>query len=203
MSLAAVQVGVRVAYAIAAASVPTSIPLMTASPASEAELVRRARGGDLGAFETLYRDHVGRVYAVSLRMVADPALAEELTQEAFVRAWRRLASFRGTSAFGTWLHRLAVNVVLDALRARRRWHERFTDEPPARPPAAPARDPAGAMDLERSIARLPPRARAVFVLHDIEGYKHREIARLLDVSVGACKAHLHRARRRLREELER
>jgi RNA polymerase sigma-70 factor (ECF subfamily) len=176
---------------------------MTVSFDSESDLVRRARRGDVDAFEELYRGHVGRIYAVSLRMVADPALAEELTQEAFVRAWGKLASFRGTSAFGTWLHRLAVNVALDAMRARRRWRERFSEELPARPPAAPATDPAGALDLERCIALLPPRARAVFVLHDVEGYKHREIARLLDLSQGACKAHLHRARRRLREELER
>ena len=193
----------RVAYAIAAGSVDTPIPLMTASPASEADLVRRARRGDVDAFEGLYRGHVSRIYAVSLRMVADPTLAEELTQEAFVRAWRKLGSFRGGSAFGTWLHRLAVNVVLDALRSRRRWRERFSDELPARPPAAPVRDPAGSLDLERGIAQLPPRARAVFVLHDVEGYKHREIARLLDLSVGASKAHLHRARRRLRQELDR
>ena len=191
------------AYAIALDGAGTRIPAMTASFDSEADLVRRARRGDVAAFEELYRGHVGRIYAVSLRMVADPTLAEELTQEAFVRAWRKLASFRGSSAFGTWLHRLAVNVVLDALRARKRWRERFSEEPPARPPAAPPRDPVGSVDLERSIAQLPPRARAVFVLHDIEGYKHREIARLLDLSVGASKAHLHRARRRLREELER
>jgi RNA polymerase sigma-70 factor (ECF subfamily) len=177
--------------------------MMTASPDSEADLVRRARRGEVDAFEDLYRVHVGRIYAVTLRMVTDSGLAEELTQEAFVRAWRKLGSFRGTSAFGTWLHRLAVNVALDALRARRRWHERFTDEPPPRPAAAPAVDPAGALDIERSIALLPPRARAVFLLHDVEGYKHREIARLLELSVGACKAHLHRARHRLREELDR
>ncbi len=179
------------------------IPVMSAPRDSEADLVRRARRGDVDAFEDLYRGHVERVYAVSLRMVADPSLAEELTQEAFVRAWGKLGSFHGASAFGTWLHRLAVNVVLDALRARRRWRERFSEEPPAHPPAAPVGDPAGVLDLERSIAMLPPRARAVFVLHDVEGYKHREIARLMGLSVGACKAHLHRARRRLREELDR
>ena len=193
----------RAAYAIAVDGAGFRIPVMTASFDSEADLVRRARRGDVEAFEELYRGHVGRIYAVSLRMVTDPALAEELTQEAFVRAWRKLASFRGTSAFGTWLHRLAVNVVLDALRARRRWRERFSEEPPARQPATPERDAAGALDLERSIAMLPPRARTVFVLHDIEGYKHREIAKLLELSVGASKAHLHRARRRLREELQR
>ena len=203
MALAAVQEGVRAAYAIALDGAGATIPAMSASFDSEADLVRRARRGDVEAFERLYRDHVGRIYAVSLRMVADAALAEELTQEAFVRAWRKLGSFRGTSAFGTWLHRLAVNVTLDALRARQRWRERFSEEQPERPPAAPPKDPAGSLDLERSIAELPPRARAVFVLHDVEGYKHREIARLLDLSVGACKAHLHRARRRLREELTR
>lgn len=179
------------------------LQLMTAMPASEPDLVRRARRGDVEAFEELYRGHVGRIYAVSLRMVADPELAEELTQEAFVKAWSRLASFRGTSAFGTWLHRLAVNVVLDALRARARWQDRFSPDPPARQPAAAQRDHAGSLDLERGIAQLPPRARAVFVLHDIEGYKHREIARLLGLTAGASKAHLHRARRRLREELDR
>ncbi len=195
--------GVRASYAIATGGLTARMPMMAGSPDSEADLVRRARGGEIEAFEDLYRAHVGRVYAVTVRMVADPGLAEELTQESFVRAWRRLSSFRGTSAFGTWLHRLAVNVALDALRARRRWHERFTDEQPACPPTASTADPAGALDLERGIAQLPPRARTVFVLHDVEGYKHREIAQLLELSVGACKAHLHRARRRLREELNR
>lgn len=193
----------RAALAIATGGAECRIPVMTAPRDSEAELVRRARRGEVDAFEELYRGHVGRVFAICQRMVADPPLAEELTQEAFVRAWSKLGSFRGSSAFGTWLHRLAVNVAVDALRARRRWRERFSEEPPARPPAAPRRDPAGALDLERSIAALPPRARAVFVLHDVEGYKHREIAGLLELSVGACKAHLHRARRRLREELDR
>ncbi len=155
---------------------------------TEAELVRRARHGDVEAFEAIYRGHVGRIYAVSLRMVADPALAEELTQEAFVRAWQRLRSFRGTSAFSTWLHRLAVNVVLDRLRARRRRRERFGDTLPPEPLAAGLAEPGAALDLERGIAQLPPRARAVFVLHDVEGYKHREIAELLGLSVGACKA---------------
>ncbi|MFQ5350264.1 MAG: RNA polymerase sigma factor, partial [Thermoanaerobaculia bacterium] len=133
----------RLSYAIAAGGPARRIPLMTVPLDSEADLVRRARRGEVEAFEQLYRGHVGRIYAVSLRMVADPSLAEELTQEAFIRAWSKLASFRGTSAFGTWLHRLAVNVVLDAMRARSRWRERFSDEPPARPPVAPAADPAG------------------------------------------------------------
>jgi RNA polymerase sigma-70 factor (ECF subfamily) len=181
----------------------SGIPVMAAPLETEADLVRRARAGEVDAFEQLYRGNVGRIYALCLRMVADPEMAEDLTQEAFVRGWRKLASFRGTSAFGTWLHRLAVNVVLDALRARRRWRERFEEESPEGAQAALVRDPGGVLDLERSIAALPPRARAVFVLHEVEGYKHREIARLLDLSVGACKAHLHAARRRLREELDR
>ncbi len=173
------------------------------APESEADLVRRARRGDARAFEAIYRGQVGRVYALCLRMVADPAQAEELTQEAFVRAWRKLGSFRGSSSLPTWLHRLTVNVVLDFLRSRQRWRSRFTDALPPEPSAPARRDPAQVVDLERAIARLPPRARAVFVLHDVEGLRHREIARLLDISVGACKAHLHRARHRLREILRR
>lgn len=190
----------RTASAALGLETAAGLPAMTASP-TEGELVRRARGGDLAAFESLYRRHVGRIYAVSLRMVADATLAEELTQEAFVRAWRKLASFRGGSAFATWLHRLAVNLVLDRLRSRRRRRE--LDQEAAAPPRSAPADPAAGLDLERAIARLSPRARQVFVLYDVEGYRHHEIAEMLGLTVGATKAHLHRARRRLREELAR
>lgn len=175
---------------------------MAAGADVDAELVRRARGGELGAFEHLYRRHCGRVYALCLRLTADAGSAEELTQEAFVRAWRRLGSFRAASSFGTWLHRLAANLSIDALRARQRWHQRFIGGELPEASSAPA-DPAAAVDLERAIATLPPRARAVFVLHDVEGYRHREIARMCGLSVGTSKAHLHRARRKLREVLDR
>lgn len=164
-------------------------------------LVRRARQGEVGAFEGLYRLHVGRVFALCRRMTGDPALAEDLTQEAFVRAWRNLASFRGESAFSTWLHRLTVNVVLAHLRGRggRReglevetWDEAL--------PSTPSH-PGEAVDLERAIARLPLRARTVFVLHDVEGFRHDEIATLAGMAVGTSKAQLFRARRLLREAL--
>jgi RNA polymerase sigma-70 factor (ECF subfamily) len=180
----------------------------------EAELVARARAGDAAAFERLYRAHAGRVHAVCLRLLADRGRAEEATQDAFVRAWRRLGSFRGESAFGSWLYRLAANVALDLLRSERRraggladWDAEGED-----PDGAPARDlpeppsarrqPGAALDLERAIRTLPPRARAVFVLHDLEGYRHGEIAGLAGIAEGTSKAQLHRARKLLREILQ-
>jgi len=139
---------------------------------------------------------------VCRRMCGDQALAEDLTQEAFVRAWQKLSSFRGDSAFSTWLHRLAVNVVLGHQRASSRrdvreaaamspYSERFQGE----------ERPGQVVDLERAISGLPERARTVFVLHDVEGYRHREIADLAGMAVGTSKAHLSRARRLLREAL--
>ena len=166
-------------------------------------LVRRAQQGEIGAFEGLYRTHVGRVYALCRRMTADPALAEDLTQEAFVRAWERLATFRGESAFSTWLHRLTVNVVLAHFRAADRRDGR--DGAEALDGLADAltipTQPGASLDLERAIARLPQRARTVFVLHDVEGYRHDEIAVLAGMAVGTSKAQLNRARRLLREAL--
>ena len=167
--------------------------------------VRRAQEGDTAAFEQLYRDNVGRVYALCLRLSGDSVKAQELTQDVFVRAWEKLGGFQGKSAFSTWLHRLAVNVVLGDRRSEGvRVHRVYsTDEPekfdmPARSP-----DPGTAMDLERAIAQLPPGARAVFVLHDVEGYRHEEIATMQGTAVGTCKAQLHRARKLLREALGR
>lgn len=173
----------------------------------EAELVRRARAGDAGAFERLYRAHAGRVHAVCLRVLADRGHAEEATQDAFVRAWQRLGSFRGESAFGSWLHRLAANVALDRLRRERRRAGGIVGDgldPDGAPESAPAaRAPEGAgIDLERAIRALPPRARAVFVLHDLEGYRHGEIADLAGIAEGTSKAQLHRARKLLRETLQ-
>ncbi|HEX6644347.1 MAG TPA: RNA polymerase sigma factor [Gemmatimonadales bacterium] len=166
--------------------------------------VRRAQAGDAAAFGELYRAHAGRIHALCLRLEGDAARAEELTQDVFVRAWERLASFRGESAFGTWLHRLAVNVVLADRRSLWRRGRRilFTDDPAAfeRPAEGPALQAA---DLEVAIAGLPPGARAVFVLHDVEGYTHEEIARLAGIAEGTSKAQLFRARRLLREALDR
>ena len=174
----------------------------------EAELVRRAQAGDRVAFEQLYRDNVGRVYAVCFRMAGTADLAEELAQDVFVRAWQKLGSFRGESAFSSWLHPLTVNVALSERRSRRRRVARVmtTDDLTAfeRPgPSAHFDGPAAGFDLERALATLPPGARAVFVLHDVEGYKHEEIAELTGVATGTSKAQLHRARRLLREALTR
>ena len=169
----------------------------------ESILVRRARQGAAGAFEALYRANAGRVFALCLRMSGRRDVAEELAQEAFVRAWRNLGSFRGDSAFSTWLHRLTVNVVLGHHRSRirRELRESPSDVIEAAAEAAPASEPGVAVDLERAIAGLPDGARTVFVLYDVEGYRHEEIGRLLGVAVGTSKAQLHRARRLLREAL--
>jgi len=169
----------------------------------ESGLVRRAQRGDTGAFEKLYRRNAGRVYGICLRMTADPARAEELTQDAFLRAWERLGSFRGESRFSTWLHGLTVNLVLGDRRARSRRPQASTGDAAAerfegRQIGAPQGD---RRDLERAIAALPEGARAVFILHDIEGYRHDEIAAFTGVTAGTSKAQLHRARRLLREAL--
>jgi RNA polymerase sigma factor (sigma-70 family) len=170
-------------------------------------LVSRARTGDVAAFESLYRRHRDRIYALCWRLGGcDHGLAEDLLQEAFVRAWKKLDSFRGDSRFGTWLHRLSVNVALSDRRTRvrrTRW-EVPMDETIDRAAAGQRDVNAGSrMDLERAIAVLPQRARAVLVLHDVEGYRHAEIARLTGMAVGSSKAQLHRARKLLRKELER
>jgi RNA polymerase sigma-70 factor (ECF subfamily) len=171
------------------------------------EQVRRACAGDRGAFENLYSRHRNRVYGIVWRLSGgDSALAEDLLQEAFVRAWQKLDSFRGESLFATWLHRLAVNVALSDRRIRIKRLERETAlEGAAERTAAGAKDVyAGErMDLEQAIASLPERARTVLVLYDIEGYSHAEIAEMAGMAVGSSKAQLHRARRLVRDRLDR
>jgi RNA polymerase sigma-70 factor (ECF subfamily) len=170
---------------------------------TERRLVRDAQNGDLLAFERLYRDNERKVFALCLRMSSDGALAEELTQEVFVRAWRKLGSFRGDSAFSTWLYPLTVNVALSERRSRRRRDARIlaTDDPASleRAPGTPR--PEAGFDLQKAMAALPPGARAVFVLHDVEGRTHGEIAAMLNLAAGTSKAQLFRARRLLREAL--
>lgn len=171
---------------------------------TESTLVEQARGGDVGALEALYRKHSGKVFAICLRMAGDSDLAEEWAQDAWVRVWERLESFRGESAFTTWLHRLTVNVVLDRRRSDARRRKRIEQAGEmARMDDNGAREaPAGMrMDLERAISMLPDGARTVFLLYDLEGYRHREIADRLGVAEGTVKAQLHRARRMLREAL--
>lgn len=175
------------------------------NPMSEADLVRDAQRGDTAAFEELYRLHVSKIYGLCLRMCSNPAKAEDLTQEAFVRAWQKLGSFRRQSSFSTWLHRLAVNLVLGNLRSTGRWESSLTaiDSLPEIGDGGASAKPEIAVDLQRAISQLPPQARMVFILHDIEGYKHHEIATLCGLAVGTSKAHLHRARKQLREGLQR
>ena len=188
----------------AAAGVTT---LSGATGAREEELVAHARKGDHAAYESLYRLNRDRVYGLLWRMSGGQhALAEDLLQEAFVRAWQKLDSFRGDSQFGTWLHRLAVNVALSDRRTRLRQagKEVALDEQVYRTAVGSEDVHADKQrDLERSIAKLPERARTVLVLYDIEGYQHAEIAEMTGMAVGSSKAQLHRARKLLREELSR
>jgi RNA polymerase sigma-70 factor (ECF subfamily) len=169
-------------------------------------LVQRTRNGDRAAFEELYRRHRDRIYGLLWRLAGgDAALAEDLLQEAFVRAWQKLDSFRGESRFGTWLHRLSANVALTDRRTRVRRLERETPLEGALERSASGDRNVRAMeqlDLEAAIAGLPERARAVLVLYDIEGYSHAEISELTGMAVGSSKAQLHRARRLVREGLE-
>lgn len=170
------------------------------------EVIDRARAGDRSAFERLYREHVGRVYALCVRMSADPARAEELTQDVFVKAWRKLGSFRGESAFSSWLHRITVNTVFQRQRSdrrRRARHETARWLSPLGGGHATGGSPGVGIDLERAIAGLPPGARRVFVLREIEGYRYQEIAELSGLAVGTLKAQMHRARKLLREALDR
>ena len=188
-----------------AASVPLSPPGNPAASRDEsAALAARARDGDVGAFEQLYRRHAGRVNAVCLRITADRSAAEECTQDAFVRAWDALGRFRGDSSFATWLTRIAINVALQRLKLERR-HLRLVqpgDTEFIESHAAPEEAPDADMDMEKLIASLPPAARAVFVLHAVEGYSHEEIAAQTGIATGTCKAHVHRARQLLQARLQ-
>ncbi|HEV8510534.1 MAG TPA: RNA polymerase sigma factor [Gemmatimonadales bacterium] len=169
------------------------------------DLVARAQAGDQMAFRDLYRQHAGRVYALCLRLTGDANDAEERTQDVFVRLWDKVRSFRGESAFSSWLHRLAVNVVLNERRTTGRRERRvMPSEDPALLEKQRGNPTEGlSIDLERAIAELPDGAREVFVLFDIEGYGHGEIAQLVGIAEGTSKAQLFRARRLLREKLER
>lgn len=162
-----------------------------------------AASGDSHAYERLYRNHLARIHSLVRRMLSDED-ADDVTQDIFVRAWQKLGTFRGESAFGTWLHRLGINVILarrETLGIRRRRYvegEIALDHLPAR-----RSTPEAAMDVETAIERLPDGARQVFVLHDIEGYRHEEIAEMLGLATGTSKSQLHRARMALRQHLDR
>jgi RNA polymerase sigma-70 factor (ECF subfamily) len=170
----------------------------------EADLIERCRRREPGAFEELYRQHAGRVYNLACRLAGNPTDGEDLLQEIFVQVYRKLDGFKGDSAVGTWIYRLATNLCLDYLRGReakaRRLHDTIDDESTVPTPAArPVR--ADRLDLERAIARLSPGYRAAFVLHDVEGFEHREVATLLGIAEGTSKSQVHKARLKIREYL--
>lgn len=192
---------------------PAIAPARTAAPVDDAKAIAQANEqrdvqaaakGDTKAFERLYRAHVGKVYGLCWRLCdGDAAKADQAAQDAFVRAWEKLESFRGESAFGTWLHRLTVNVVLGEYRLLKRWTS-FEDAEQAGAPE-PSHHPTATlsdrMDVERALTRLPKGARAVLLLHDLEGWRHDEIATATGIAVGTSKAQLHRARKLMREWL--
>ena len=171
------------------------------NPAGEAEDVALAVGGNQEAFERLYRRHHGRVYSLAVRM-AGIEWAEDLTQEVFIRSWRKLEGFRGDASFGTWLHRLAVNLILSRRETLKRRNKKqlpdaeILDRIPARQGQA-----GFALDFEAALQRLPGRAKQVFLLFDVEGYPHEEIAQSMGISTGTSKSQLHRARLMMREYL--
>ena len=174
------------------------------APAPMSEDVSSAAAGDRRAFERVYRAHSDRVFSLCTRMLGDRTLAEEVTQDVFVRVWEKLPGFRGESAFSTWLHRVTVNVVLSRRKTVGLHHARTTDDEDAQALAASRPVSVGdRLDLEAAIAGLPPGARRVFVLHDVEGFTHEEIGDQLGISPGGSKAQLHRARMLLRAALTR
>ena len=171
---------------------------------AEMALVERCRRGELGAFEELYRAHAGRLYSLACRMLGNPADAEDLLQEIFLAAHRKLEGFRGEAALGTWLYRLATNQILDHLRSRAARAGQVTD---ALEDAAVIADAASGrlaeraltkMDLERALAQLPDGCRAAFLLHDVEGLEHQEVGEVLGIAEGTSKSQVHKARLRLR-----
>jgi RNA polymerase sigma-70 factor (ECF subfamily) len=172
---------------------------------ASSDLIAQAKSGDHGAFAEIYRIHVGRVYGICLRIFGDRLRAEEATQQVFIRLWMKLASFRGESSFGSWLHRLALNVALNELKASTsiKTHGFSLDDLSTKsiPQGSTLRETQ--MDLENAIAALPEGARVVFVLHEIEGLNHKDIADKLGLANGTSKAQLSRARKLLREALKR
>ena len=179
-----------------------------AQPESDQQLAKSAAAGDMAAFEELYRRHNRRVYALCLRMTQNQSEAEDLAQEVFINLFRKVGSFRGDSAFTTWLHRMTVNQVLMHFRKRSVKLEKTTEEGETPVQIVQGTENPGAMPvidriaLDKAIAQLPPGYRAVFVLHDVEGHEHEEVARILGVAVGTSKSQLHKARMRLRSLLK-
>lgn len=176
----------------------SAVPAATVSGVGEVDdVVRRAQLGDVEAFEAVYRAHAPAVFVLCRRMSGDEARARELVQDVFVRAWERLPGFRGQSTFATWLHRLGTNVVLEQMRSAKREAARMIDGIEDYGSHSAAGQLEARLDLDAAIVRLPAGARVVFVMHDIEGYSHEEIAEMTGIAAGTARAQLWRARRAL------
>ena len=194
------------AAVLSAESSDYSQSMAAATPAQlddEASLISRAQASDAAAFEALYRRNVDRVYGLCLRMTGNVSEAEDCTQEAFIQAWNQLSKFRGASAFGTWLHRIAVNAVLGRMRKSRREHDRIRAVAELNDAPLTNADSGELRDLSAAVNRLPEGARHVFVLYAVYGYSHEEAGSMLGIAAGTSKAQLHRARRLLAQQLGR
>ena len=173
---------------------------------SDAELLARCRAGEVDAFETLYRQHAGRIFALATRLAGSVDQGEDLLQEIFLQAYRKLDSFKGEAALGTWLYRMAMNHCLDFVRSRQTRNTKVTDtldDERSFEPMAARETPIPRIDLERAIARLPPGCREAFVLHDVEGFDHKEVGKLLGIAEGTSKSQVFKARTKLRAWLRR
>ena len=183
---------------------PTSSPNREKTRAEDDELVQKCRRGDLSAFETIYQRHSSSMYNLAYRMVGNPSDAEDLLQEIFLLAFNKLSSYQGQSALGTWLYRVATNRCLDHLRSRAKRYQTMTDsidEKESLTPSAAKDTPVERVDLERSIAQLPDSYRAAFLLYDVEGFGHKEVAHILGVAEGTSKSLVHKARLKIRDTL--
>jgi RNA polymerase sigma-70 factor (ECF subfamily) len=174
------------------------VSVVEAEITDESSLLERARNNDYRAYEELYRLHVGRVFALCVRLLNDRDMAEDMTQEAFIQAWRKLSSFRGDSAFGSWLYRITTNTVLSHLRKEKHFRNSLDVDDFELEQRETTDEQIG---LEAAIASLPDGARTVFVLYSLEGYTHEEISKLLKIATGSSKAQLHRARQLLKAQL--
>ena len=181
------------------------IPFPSKEPETT-DLVRRCQSGDTDAFETLYRQHAARIYTLACRMAGSPEDGEDLLQEIFLQVYRKLGSFKGDAAIGTWLYRLALNHCLDYVRSRQAKMHRLTDTLDAETsfqPTARRETPIARLDLERAVERLPEGCREAFVLHDVEGFDHKEVGKLLGIAEGTSKSQVFKARMKLRALLGR
>jgi RNA polymerase sigma-70 factor, ECF subfamily len=180
---------------------PVPFPSKETGGTRDGDLVARCRAGDVDAFETIYNQHAARIYTLACRMAGSPHDGEDLLQEIFLQAHRKLASFKGDSSLGTWLYRLALNHCLDYVRSRRAKMGRLTDTLDAEgamEPVAARETPIARVDLERALQQLPAGCREAFVLHDVEGFDHKEVAKLLGIAEGTSKSQVFKARSRLR-----